>query len=288
MLNIAEKTNKIGASVLTGAHLPISSNADTNAIVDMQKLDFGDLLKLSEPHAVSLVDDVQDYRREQLISQKAVSPTTLDAFAVNYIKDRWLLRYSSKRWHIFHTIERFMALCLLIALSPTLLILGLLIKLSSKGPAIFKQRRLGYLCTPFTIYKFRTMVEDAEASGPQWASENDSRYTRIGNFLRSTRLDELPQLWNIVKGDMGLIGFRPIRLHFADMLNDEIPHYELRFFVKPGLTGWPQIWHDYAGTVEGQKRKFEYELYYLLHANVKMDIKIVTLTMGTMINRLGQ
>lgn len=287
MLNVANSTQEVSSAILDGSHTSVVVN-HSSLDIDVSKLDFVDLLNLSKSQSSSRLLDVQDFRRRQVVGEKATSPLKLDKFTADYIKDKWLLRYQSKRWIIFNTLERIVAFVILLAIFPTFLLIGACVRFSSRGPAIFRQKRLGHLCKPFTIYKFRTMVADAEATGPQWATENDSRYTRIGNFLRSTRLDELPQLWNIVKGDMSLIGFRPIRLHFADMLNDEIPYYELRFFVRPGITGWPQIWHDYAGSVEGQKRKFEYELYYLLHADFKMNLKIVFRTFSTMINRNGQ
>ena len=120
------------------------------------------------------------------------------------------------------------------------------------------------------------MVEDAEReSGPIWSTENDPRITRVGRVLRRIRLDELPQLWNILKGDMSFVGPRPIREHFANKLAETIPFYGLRFAVKPGLSGWAQVNHDYAGSEEGQLEKFQYELFYIQNMSLFLDLLTV-------------
>lgn len=177
--------------------------------------------------------------------------------------------------------------CVLTA--PVMLAVALAVKLDSEGPALFKQERLGLHEKPFTLYKFRSMRQDAEKlTGPKWAEEDDPRITRVGRFLRKSRLDELPQLYNILKGDMTIVGTRPIRQHFADLLDKEIPFYRLRFSIKPGLTGWPQVQHDYAGTVEGQIRKFEYELFYLANRSLLLDLYIILKTVQVMLFGRGQ
>jgi exopolysaccharide biosynthesis polyprenyl glycosylphosphotransferase len=173
--------------------------------------------------------------------------------------------------------------------APIMLAIALAIKLDSKGPVLFKQERLGLHEKPFTLYKFRSMRPDAEKlTGPKWAEEDDPRITRVGRFLRKSRLDELPQLYNILKGDMTIVGTRPIRRHFADLLEREVPYYRLRFSIKPGLTGWPQVQHDYAGTVEGQIRKFEYELFYLANRSLVLDLYIILKTIQVMLFGRGQ
>ena len=123
------------------------------------------------------------------------------------------------------------------------------------------------------------MVADAEKkSGPVWSSENDARMTQVGKVLRKTRLDELPQLWNILKGEMSFVGPRPIRAHFADQLREKIPFYDIRFSVKPGLSGWAQVNYDYAGSEEGQMEKFQYELFYIENMSLFLDLFIVIKT----------
>ena len=172
---------------------------------------------------------------------------------------------------------------------PVIFIVALAIKLDDGGPVFFVQERLGKEEAPFRLVKFRTMVEDAEAqTGPRWAQADDPRITRVGKVLRKLRLDELPQFYNVLKGEMSVIGARPIRRHFADLMAREIPHYRTRFLVKPGLTGWAQVNHDYAGSKEGQKEKFQYEMFYLSHRSAWLDllilfktIKIMTMGKGT-------
>jgi lipopolysaccharide/colanic/teichoic acid biosynthesis glycosyltransferase len=154
---------------------------------------------------------------------------------------------------------------------------------------LFKQERLGENLKPFTLMKFRTMVVDAEKEcGPVWSSECDPRVTKVGKVLRKTRLDEIPQLINVLKGDMSFVGPRPIRKHFADMLAEKIPYYRMRFLVKPGVTGWAQVKHDYAGSEEGQAEKLEYDLFYIQNQSLLFDLYIFLKTIQTIIFRPGQ
>jgi lipopolysaccharide/colanic/teichoic acid biosynthesis glycosyltransferase len=170
-----------------------------------------------------------------------------------------------------------------------MLIVAAAVKLDSRGSVFFLQERLGLHEVPFNVRKFRTMVEDAEAlTGPTWAEENDPRVTRVGRLLRKTRLDELPQLLNILQGEMGLVGCRPIRRHFADQLGAHIPFYSLRFSIRPGLTGWAQVQGDYGGSVEGHVEKFEYELYYLVNSSLFMDVFILLKTLQVVLFGRGQ
>ncbi|MEM4260738.1 MAG: exopolysaccharide biosynthesis polyprenyl glycosylphosphotransferase [Candidatus Woesearchaeota archaeon] len=186
-------------------------------------------------------------------------------------------------------LDIFIALLGLILSLPLMLFSAFAIKISSKGPVFFKQERLGLNKVPFTLIKFRTMIDNAEKdTGPKWASKNDPRITKVGKFLRKTRLDELPQLFNVLKGDMSFVGPRPIRQHFADLLSKEIPNYNLRFSVKPGITGWAQVMGDYAGSVEKQKDKFEYDLYYILNKSIWLDLFIIFKTIRTVLLFKGQ
>lgn len=182
--------------------------------------------------------------------------------------------------------EFFAAAVIAILAAPLLLLIPLAIRLESSGPVLFRQQRLGRNEHPFPLYKFRTMVVDAEAStGPRWADTGDPRITRVGRILRQTGLDELPQLFNILRGDMSFVGPRPIRRHFADLLAAEIPYYRLRFTVRPGVTGWAQIRHDYAGSVHGQQEKFEYELFSLRNTSPLMDLYILLKTVQKLVMR---
>ncbi len=185
-------------------------------------------------------------------------------------------------------IDKVFALIGIVLSCPLMLLAALAIKLTSKGPAFFKQERLSQNERPFTLIKFRTMIDNAEKlTGPKWASEDDPRITEVGRFLRKSRLDELPQFFNILKGDMSFVGPRPIRKQVADMLAKEFPYYRLRFTVKPGLTGWAQVRGDYAGSKKGQFEKLQYDLYYVQNQSILFDLFIILKTVQTVIFRPG-
>lgn len=168
------------------------------------------------------------------------------------------------------------ALVLTVLASPFLLLLAILIKLDSKGPAIYRQTRVGRFGRPFEIMKFRSMRIDAEqASGPVWAQEKDPRITRMGKVLRKLRLDELPQLLNILKGNMSFVGPRPERPHFVDQLRQDIPFYDLRHSVRPGITGWAQVSMHYGATVEDSQEKLEYDLFYIQNLSLPFDLLVL-------------
>ncbi len=171
-----------------------------------------------------------------------------------------------------------LSLLFLLLLSPLLLLLTLLVKLSGKGPVLFTQERVGLDGHPFPMLKFRTMRADAEERGPQFAQPADPRVTTVGNWLRRTSLDELPQLWNVLVGDMSLVGPRPERPVFIDQFRRHIPRYQLRHMVKSGMTGWAQI-HGLRGNTSIQKR-VEYDLYYIEHWSLLLDLKILARTVA--------
>lgn len=167
----------------------------------------------------------------------------------------------------------------LAVLAPLLGAAALAVRWDSPGPALYRQTRVGLRGAPFEIVKFRSMRMDAEASGaPQWAGEADPRITRVGSFLRRTRIDELPQLWNVLKGEMSLVGPRPERPYFVEKLAESIPHYDERHRVKPGLTGWAQINYRYGATEEDARVKLEYDLYYMKNASLALDLLILMKT----------
>jgi sugar transferase (PEP-CTERM system associated) len=157
----------------------------------------------------------------------------------------------------------------------------LAIRLSSPGPIFFRQTRVGLHGQPFSLLKFRTMLQDAEANGAVWATKNDSRVTPLGRFMRKTRLDEIPQLWNVLRGEMGFVGPRPERPEFVQWLTREIPFYELRHIVRPGLTGWAQVRYQYGASLEETKRKLEYDLYYIKHVSLGLYLLIIFETIKT-------
>jgi sugar transferase (PEP-CTERM system associated) len=182
----------------------------------------------------------------------------------------------------------FCSLVLLVITAPLMLITSILIKLDSSGPVFYHQKRIGLLGVPFMIIKFRSMRVDAEASGaPRWASLQDPRVTRIGSFLRLVRIDELPQLFNVLRGEMSLIGPRPERPEFVDQLNLVIPHYHDRSFVKPGITGWAQINFPYGASIEDARMKLSYDLYYLKHRSLFLDLVILASTIRVVLFQEG-
>jgi sugar transferase (PEP-CTERM system associated) len=163
----------------------------------------------------------------------------------------------------------------------------LAVKLSSRGPIFFKQTRVGAGERLFEVVKFRTMYTDAESDGAKWAVKNDPRVTRVGMFLRKTRIDEIPQLWNVLRGDMGFVGPRPERPEFVPMLSEHMPFYYLRHLIRPGLTGWAQIRYGYGATLEEAREKLEYDLYYLKHMTLGLDLFIMFETIKTIVRRRG-
>jgi sugar transferase (PEP-CTERM system associated) len=170
---------------------------------------------------------------------------------------------------------------------PFLPLIILAVRLSSPGPIFFSQTRVGQRGRLFTAYKFRTMRQDSEAQGAVWASKDDPRVTRAGRYLRNTRLDEIPQLWNVLRGDMAFVGPRPERPEFVKWLSDEIPFYDLRHMIRPGITGWAQVRYRYGASLEETKRKLEFDLYYVKHQSIGLDLLIMFETIKTIILRRG-
>jgi sugar transferase (PEP-CTERM system associated) len=168
------------------------------------------------------------------------------------------------------------ALALLILVLPFIPLIALAVKLTSPGALLYRQQRVGKNGKVFNCYKFRTMRADAEVdTGPTWAGDDDPRITPVGRFLRMMRLDEIPQLWNVLKGDMSFVGPRPERPEFVERLSREIPYYHLRHFLRPGITGWAQICYEYGSSVEQAKEKLKYDLYYIKHLSVALDLYII-------------
>jgi sugar transferase (PEP-CTERM system associated) len=184
----------------------------------------------------------------------------------------------------------FMAAVVMLALAaPALVVIALLIRLESAGPVLYRQDRVGELGRTFRLFKFRTMMVDAEAaSGPVWAAEeNDPRITRLGRWLRKLRLDELPQLFNVVRGEMSFVGPRPERPHFVGRLGKIIPYYDERHTVKPGITGWAQVKFRYGSTIEDAEEKLQYDLYYIKHMSPAFDLAIIFDTLKVMVLSRG-
>jgi sugar transferase (PEP-CTERM system associated) len=210
--------------------------------------------------------------------------------AVENLRPSWLIFSSG-----FHdtrarrAAKRFIDVCTattgLILAAPIMLVVAALVRLTSPGPVLFRQTRVGQSNRPFTLYKFRSMRADAEAAtGPVWSRPDDPRVTRLGQFLRMSRLDELPQLWNVLVGEMSLVGPRPERPEFVEQLTREIPFYGQRHVVRPGVTGWAQVRYKYGATKEDALEKLQYELYYIKNMSLALDFVIMVHTVKTIIS----
>ena len=193
------------------------------------------------------------------------------------------------RSFILKFLKRFFDVILALGLSPFVLLLSMviaiLIKLDSEGPVFFKQDRVGQGGKVFKLIKFRTMYVNAEANGPKFADKDDPRITHMGRILRRLHLDELPQIWNILKGEMSFIGPRPEQAKFVEEFEKEIPYYNLRHLVKPGITGWAQIHYGYAAGLEETLEKLEYDLYYIKNISVWLDLVIILKTIPVLLGR---
>jgi sugar transferase (PEP-CTERM system associated) len=177
------------------------------------------------------------------------------------------------------TVDIAIALSLAVFSLPVMVLVALALAATRDGPILYRQERVGLKGKVFTLIKFRSMCEDAEEDGmPQWAGANDDRVTRIGALIRSTRIDELPQLFNVLKGDMSLSGPRPERPHFVEQLKAQLPYYNERHRVRPGVTGWAQVNFKYAGSLEDSKVKLEHDLYYIKHYSLFLDLIIILQT----------
>jgi len=204
---------------------------------------------------------------------------------VHYLENQWFL--TSDGFNITHNqvglrIKRLMDISLSLFLFfitwPLFLITMILIKWDSKGPVFFSQKRTGKNGKVFSIIKFRSMKIDAEKEGAQWAQKSDPRVTRVGNIIRLTRIDELPQIYNVLKGDMSFIGPRPERPEFNEKLESQIPYYQMRHLLNPGITGWAQVMYPYGASVEDSIEKLQYELYYIKNYSITLDILIILKT----------
>jgi sugar transferase (PEP-CTERM system associated) len=212
---------------------------------------------------------------------------------VENLNPSWLVfGQGFRRGNIFVVVRRVLSIVIslvgLILALPLIPFIVLAIHFDSKGPIFYTQTRVGKGGRNFKVVKFRTMQEDAEAAtGPKWAGDRDPRITRIGKFLRSSRLDEIPQLWCVLKGDMAFVGPRPERPEFIEILSKEIPYYGVRHMVRPGLTGWAQVRYKYGSTVADAREKLQYDLFYIKNASIGLDLLIMFQTVKTVLLRRG-
>jgi sugar transferase (PEP-CTERM system associated) len=199
------------------------------------------------------------------------------------LQPSWLVfsdGFSLKWWDVAikRTFDVVVSLLFLAFTLPITLITAVLVRLDSPGPIFYRQERVGQNGQTFTLMKFRSMRTDAESSGPQWAAQNDNRITRIGEFIRQTRIDEIPQIINVLRGDMSFIGPRPERPFFVDSLSRHVPYYRERHRMKPGITGWAQINYPYGASIADAKEKMSYDLYYLKNFTIFLDVLILLQT----------
>ncbi len=269
-----------------------------------KKIDVFNLIK-NEGIRALIIDD-KFLQREALVTSlydfvDNVEVTTIDKFNervwrkvdLKNVNQLWFLNnFASGRKVFYDVSKRAFDFCVSLALLPWVCLGGALIaaliKLGDGGPVFYKQVRVGQKGRPFTLIKFRTMVPNAEAGGVQWTAQNDRRITRMGRLLRKIRLDELPQSWNILKGEMSFVGPRAERPEFHQLLLEQIPFYDQRYLVKPGLTGWAQINYTYGSSVEDTKEKLAYDLYYLKNRSFIFDIGIILKTINIVLSALGR
>lgn len=200
--------------------------------------------------------------------------------SLSMIRPSWLIFTGPGRQKKFATIariavHRLAALIGFVLSLPIIIVTAILIKLESRGPIFYKQERVGKNGRTFVLTKFRSMRVDAEKEGPVWASKGDDRTTRVGRVIRKIRVDEIPQFWNIIKGDMNFVGPRPERPHFVAQLAEEIPYYEQRHLIAPGLTGWAQIKYPYGASIEDARQKLQYDLFYIKNHGLVFDAIIL-------------
>jgi len=246
----------------------------------------------SKGHILKIISGLTDTTYEIFVSPK-LYPLVYQYFLVQKVPDSPFLKivfHPLSHWDRFlkRVMDVTVALLLLSVLWPIMLIISLLIKIDTNGPILYTQKRLGVRGKEFTLHKFRSMISDAEKhTGPIWATKNDKRITRIGRILRPLRLDELPQLFNVLKGDMSFVGPRPERPAFVEQLKKSIPLYNLRLNVYPGVTGLAQVKHVYDKSLEDVKRKLEYDLQYINNISISLDLKIFLKTILTVLQKKG-
>ena len=263
----------------------ISKNPVSDIVIALDNMDHNHIMKListinGAPVSIKIVPDLYEVisglaRTEQI--------SGLPLIEVNFQESNWS---SSGMKRFFDFLLSFF---LILVLSPFFVLIGLIILLSSKGPIIYSQERLGFKGRPYRIYKFRSMIVNAEEkSGPVWTSDDDPRITPIGKILRKYRIDELPQLINVVLGQMSLIGPRPERPYFTKKLKEKFPLYERRFRVRPGITGWSQIKHPSDIEEEDVRQKLRYDFYYIENLSLNLDLKILISTIFVVLSGKGR
>ena len=298
--DLLESVKKDGQYVFAASLNNTDMKALGKEIVEMYKtkkfdvlVDFTDKL-LGDP---KLTGKLLQYKLEglQYYNYLEFYETYENKLPISHLSPKWFLENTG--FEIYHNnfnlkakrlLDLFFAMLIGIFAAPVIVLAAIIVKLESKGPIFFIQERIGEGNKKFNIVKFRSMTTDAEKDGPQWASKNDNRVTKFGKIMRATRIDELPQLWNVLRGEMSFVGPRPEREFFIQQLEKEIPYYNLRHTVKPGLTGWAQVMYPYGASVEDAYRKLQYDLYYIKHHSIPFDVKVLLKTVTIVIFGKGR
>ncbi len=298
--DLLESVKKDGQYVFAASLNNTDMKALGKEIVEMYKtkkfdvlVDFTDKL-LGDP---KLTGKLLQYKLEglQYYNYLEFYETYENKLPISHLSPKWFLENTG--FEIYHNnfnlkakrlLDLFFAMLIGIFAAPVIILAAIIVKLESKGPVFFIQERIGEGNKKFNIVKFRSMTTDAEKDGPQWASKNDNRVTKFGKIMRATRIDELPQLWNVLRGEMSFVGPRPEREFFIQQLEKEIPYYNLRHTVKPGLTGWAQVMYPYGASVEDAYRKLQYDLYYIKHHSIPFDVKVLLKTVTIVIFGKGR
>lgn len=283
---------KVGAPVINPG--VIGTIEDIPAIVRARHVD-SVVVSLSDARGMLPMDKLLEMKLDgvRFDHLASVYEKYTGKIAVENLRPSWLifsegfnkstLQYVTKR-----TIDLLLGVTGIIVAAPVMLLVALAIKLTSKGPALYHQQRVGQHGRVFTVHKFRSMRSDAEKeTGAVWARQNDDRITPLGHFLRRSRLDELPQMWNVLCGHMSVVGPRPERPEFVSTLTRQIPFYGQRHTVRPGLTGWAQVSYTYGASVEDAMQKLQYDLFYIKNMSIALDLFIIAKTVKTVLMRKG-
>lgn len=268
---------------------------------------FDQLFEIAERYHVDTIAVCLEDRRavlpvQTLLDMKAMGLDIVDGhllyeeesgrLSIDLLKPSALIFSTGFRRRIFtmvlkRAIDFVLSVIGLIVLFPLMIVVAVVIKLDSPGSVFYRQMRVGLRGQPYMIWKFRSMARDAEKSGARWAVEGDPRISRVGRFLRKWRLDEIPQLFNVLKGEMSLVGPRPERPVFVQDLRNSIPYYDLRHTVRPGLTGWAQTQFRYGSSAEDSHTKLQYDLYYLKNLSLGLDLRILIETIKVVVSGQG-
>ena len=273
--------------------LVLGSRAELGQIVDEQRID-RIVVSLSDRRGSLPVDELLQAKLSGVRVEDAATmyERITGKILIDDIKPSWLIfsdgfRTSRLTRIVKRGFDILVASIGLVLAAPLLAMTALAVRLDSRGPIVYRQERVGLHGRTFTLCKLRSMREDAEQGTPIWAKDEDERVTRVGRFIRLTRLDELPQLWNVLRGDMSCVGPRPERPFFVEQLAAEIPFYNTRHVVRPGVTGWAQVKYRYGASVEDAREKLRYDLYYIKQQSIFFDLTILIDTVKVVLFRQG-